>query len=68
MSLQGSISHDRSEESIEAKARWFQSLSYEQRAEVLRQFTDLILSVNPKIMEQKDVKPIEGRILVLSET
>jgi hypothetical protein len=67
MTIQGTISHDRQEESIEAKARWFQSLTIEQRAEILCQFTDLILSVNPKIIEQKDVKPIPGRIQVLSK-
>jgi len=67
MTVQGTISHDRSEESIEAKARWFQSLTIEQRAEILCQFTDLILSVNPKILEKKDVKPIPGRIQVLSK-
>ena len=67
MTIQGTISHDREEESIEAKARWFQSLTIEQRAEILCQFTDLILSVNPKIIEKKDVKPIPGRIQVLSK-
>lgn len=60
------ISHDRSEESMEAKARWFQSLSLAERAELLCQFTDLILAVNPKVVEQKNAEPIEGRILVLT--
>jgi hypothetical protein len=63
-----SISHEREEETIEAKARWFQSLSLEERAELLCQFTELILSANPRIVEQKDAQPIAGRILVLSET
>jgi len=36
--------------------------------ELLCQFTDLILSVNPKIVEKKDAKPIAGRIRVLSMT
>jgi len=67
MTVQGTISHDHKEESFEAKTRWFQSLTIEQRAELLCQFTDLILSVNPKIIEQKDVKPIPGRIQVLSK-
>ena len=62
------ISHERSEESMEAKARWFQSLSMNERADLLCQFTDLILGVNPKIMEQKDAQSIEGRILVISQT
>ena len=54
-----SISHDRQEETFEAKARWFQSLPLSER-------TDLILTSNPKIVEQKDAQPIEGRVRVLS--
>ena len=61
------ISHDRKEETLEAKARWFQSLSLKERAELLCQFTDMILFVNPKIVEQKDAQPVAGRILVLSK-
>lgn len=61
------ISYDRQEETPEAKARWFQSLSFAERMDILCLFTDMILSVNPRIVE-KDVKPIAGRVLVLSET
>lgn len=61
------ISHDRQEETPEAKARWFQSLSFAERMDILCLFTDMILSVNPRIVE-KDVKPIAGRVLLLSET
>ena len=62
------ISHDRQEETIEAKARWFQSLSVSERMDLLCFFTDLILSNNPDIVEQKDVQPIAGRVCVLSKT
>jgi len=62
------ISHDFQEETIEAKARWFQSLSLQDRMDMLCLFTDLILSNNPQIVEQKDAKPIAGRVLVLSKT
>jgi len=62
------ISHDRNEETQEAKARWFQSLSMTERADLLCQFTDMILSANPNIVEQKDAQSIKGRILVLTET
>jgi len=65
--MKRSISHDRKEETIEAKARWFQSLSLEERMDLLCQYTDLILSVNPEIVEQKDAQPVEGRVLVLTE-
>ena len=61
------VSHDRVEETIEAKARWFQSLSLSERMELLCAFTDLILTINPKIMEQKDAQPIEGRVHVVSK-
>ncbi len=60
------ISHDRAEETIEAKARWFQSLSLSERMELLCAFTDLILAINPKVMEQKAAQPVPGRIQVLS--
>lgn len=61
-----SVSHDRYEETSEEKARWFQSLSVEERMELFRAFTDLILAVNPHIVEQKDAQPIEGRVRVLA--
>lgn len=63
-----SISHDRRDENPEGKARWFQSLSLKERADLLCQFTDMILFVNPKIVEEKDAQPVAGRILVLSKT
>jgi hypothetical protein len=64
----GTLSHDWQEETIEAKARWFQSLSLAERMDLLCWFTDLILTTNPRIMEQKDAQPIEGRIRVLTAT
>jgi len=62
------ISHDRQEESIEAKARWFQSLSLEERMDMLCWFTDLMLAANPRIVEQKDAQPLAGRVRVLKPT
>ena len=64
--MQKAVLHDRQEESIEAKARWFQSLSIVERMDMLCAFTDLILSANPRILEQKDAEPVEGRIRVLT--
>ena len=61
------ISHDRQEESIEAKARWFQSLTLAERMELLCAFTDMILGINPRIAEKRDAKPVAGRVLVLAE-
>jgi hypothetical protein len=61
------ISHDRQEETIEAKARWFQSLSLAERMDLLCFFTDLISDNNPDILEQKDAQPIAGRVRVISK-
>lgn len=61
------VVHNLSEESQEAKARWFQSLTLQERMEMLCAFTDMILGVNPRIVEQqRDAKPVTGRVLVLS--
>ncbi|MCZ7665828.1 MAG: hypothetical protein M5U34_00625 [Chloroflexi bacterium] len=62
------ISHSFQEETLEAKARWFQSLTLNERMEMLCMFTDMILNNNPRIMEQKNVKPVTGRIRVLSQS
>lgn len=61
------ISHDLAEETPEAKARWFQSLSLTERMELLCQFTDLVFENNPHIVEHKNAKPITGRVRVLSK-
>lgn len=61
-----SISHDREEETIEAKVRWFQSLSLVERMDLLCACTELILAVNPKIVEQRDAQLVAGRVRVLS--
>ncbi len=62
------ISHNRSDESIESKARWFQSLSLQERMDMLCFFTDLILDNNPKIGEKKNAQPTWGSFRVLSQT
>ena len=61
------ISHSRSDETPEAKARWFQSLSLTERMEMLCNFTDMILQNNPNIINQKNVKQITGRIRILTK-
>ncbi|MCK4762803.1 MAG: hypothetical protein KAW12_11465 [Candidatus Aminicenantes bacterium] len=61
------ISQGFEEETMEAKARWFQSLSMPERMEMLCQFTNLILDINPGIVEKKDVRSITGRIRVLEK-
>jgi hypothetical protein len=59
------VSHDRSEETPEAKARWFQSLSLAERMEMLCWFTNLALSANPDLADRKDARPARGRVRIL---
>ena len=59
------ISHSFEEESMEAKARWFQSLTLEERMEILNSWTELVLENNPRLIGVKDAIPIEGRVRVL---
>lgn len=61
----GEISHNFEEETIEAKARWFRSLSVSERIDVLCEFTELALALNPGIADMKDDPKIEGRVQVL---
>ena len=61
------VTHSWTEETSESKARWFQSLSLNERMNMLCWFTDMILSANPGIAEQKDAEPIAGRVLVLTK-
>lgn len=68
MEFAGSISHDRQEETPEAKARWFQSLSMTERMDIFCELTDLILEVNPSLQEKKIAQPIPGRIQVITKT
>jgi hypothetical protein len=60
------ISHDRREESIEAKTRWFLALPLEDRMEMLCSFTDLALAVNPDLLKGKNAQQTSGRIQVLT--
>jgi hypothetical protein len=61
------ISHDFQEETLEAKACWFQSLPISERIELLCSLTDLVLENNPTIAERKDDQPARGRVRVLSK-
>ena len=61
------ISHDIRDESLEAKARWFQSLSLEERMDLFVSFTNLILENNPEIVQKKYVRPASERVRVISK-
>jgi hypothetical protein len=59
------ISHDRQQETPEAKARWFQSLSLAERIEFLCTTTDLVLENNPQVLKRKQAQPTSGRACIL---
>lgn len=61
------ISHSRLEESPEAKARWFQTLSVEERMSLLCEFTELALTLNPELPERRNDRPAQGRIRVITK-
>lgn len=62
------ISHDRNKETIEAKVRWFRSLSLSERMDLLCDFTDLSLELNPRLPEKKNAQQTAERIQILSAT
>jgi hypothetical protein len=64
--MNATVSHDRTEETIEKKTLWFRSLTLAERMDMLCAFTELLLVTNPRIVEQRDAKSIEGRVLVLT--
>jgi len=61
------VSHDYKEETLEAKAIWFQSLHLSERMDLLCFFTDLALTINPRLADIKDAQQTGRRIQVLSK-
>jgi hypothetical protein len=62
------ISHNFTDETIEAKVRWFRTLPLSERMEMLCNFTDLALEINPDLAGKKDAEPHKGRVRILSAT
>ena len=60
------VSHDRKEENIEAKVRWFRSLPMSERMDMFCAFTDLALTLNPDLADKKDAQQTERRVRVIS--
>ena len=65
---QPGISHDRASESLEAKARWFQALSLEERMDLLCSWTDLVLENQPNVASRRPVRSTSGRVQVLTRS
>ena len=61
-----SISHDRGEEDILAKARWFSQFTPEERLRMLIEWADAMLALNPAIEDKDRASPVAGRIQVLA--
>ena len=60
------ISHDRSDETIEAKVKWFRALNLSERMDMLCAFTDLALELNPQLADKKYAQQAKKRIQILS--
>jgi hypothetical protein len=61
----GEVSHERSEETPGAKARWFRALPLEERMELLCAFTDLALDAHVSMANCRHAQSASGRVLVL---
>ena len=59
------VSHNREDEDIMAKAAWFQSLTVEERMELLCEFSEMVLENNPGIADKDDPAPSE-RVRIVS--
>ena len=64
--MNSQISHDRNDETIEAKTKWFRSLNISERMDMLCAFTDVALELNPQLPDKKYAQPAKGRIQILT--
>jgi len=65
MDLVPSVSHDRGEEDMIAKARWFAQFTPEERLRMAIEWSDTMLQLNPGIADVGRAQPVAGRIQVL---
>jgi hypothetical protein len=63
--MNSKISHNRNDETIEAKVAWFRKLSLPERMDMLCEFTDLALELNPQLPDKKYAQQTKGRIQIL---
>jgi len=59
MKTNGTVSHDRREETPETKARWFRSLPMSERMNMLCAFTDMALTSNPALQDRWRLQVVE---------
>lgn len=60
------VTHDRREESVESKTRWFRSLPLSERMDMFCAFTDLALTLNPGLADKKDAQQTKRRVRIIS--
>ena len=60
------VTHDRGEESIEAKTRWCRALPLSERMEMFCLYTDMALTLNPKLADKKDAQQTERPVRIIS--
>lgn len=68
MCLPDAISHNREEETLEAKALWFSSLTMEERMQIFCDLTDIALSIDPSLPGKKHVEPTSGSVQIITTT
>ncbi len=59
------VSHDRAEESFEAKARWFQTLTMDERLDYLFELMDMMAENDNKAVRPIDVSAFKGCVQIL---
>ncbi len=64
--MEFNISHDRRDETIEAKVKWFRTLNLSERMDMLCAYTDLVLELNPQLPDKKYAQQAKRRIQILS--
>jgi len=62
------VSYDIKDESIEAKVKWFKSLTIQERYQNFCDYIELALLLNPKLAEKKIDKSPSGSVRVLRKT
>jgi len=63
------LSHDFVDESLADKARWFASLTVDERIAWLNEWTEIILQNNPGVLEKfSDDSTFKGPVCVLRKT
>ena len=61
----GEVTHGFEHESLGAKAEWFAGLSVAERLEVLAEYYELAVALNPELRGGRDADPVEGAVLVV---